>query len=245
MSPWQYNLIYEGFRAFTYAFVTLGFSYRSEGKSNVPNQGPLLIVANHQSWFDPFLVGLAIPRHIRFMARKTLFTNSRGMNAFLSGLNIIPVNQEGFAREGLRLVKERLEEGEAVLIFPEGQRSWDGNIGKLMPGITLPIRQTGADVLPVGIAGAWDAWPRWKLLPSMSPIFVPANKGSIAVSIGKPISGKALAALEREEMLTSMADHLHVAWVRAHRLQRRTSNGLNSLAGDYGQSACKQQGLQH
>ena len=240
MSPWQYNLIYEGFRAFTYAFVTLGFSYRSEGKSNVPPRGPLLIVSNHQSWFDPFLIGLAIPRHIRFMARRTLFTGSRGMNAFLSGLSIIPVNQEGFAREGLRLAKERLDAGEAVLVFPEGQRSWDGNIGKLMPGVTLLIRQTGADVMPVGIAGAWDAWPRWKLLPSMSPLFAPANEASIAVSIGKPVSGKELAAMERDDILKSMAAHLHVVWTRAHRLQRRAPHGLNNLCtGENGRFAIK------
>jgi 1-acyl-sn-glycerol-3-phosphate acyltransferase len=220
MSPWQYKLIYEGFRAFTYAFVTLGFSYRSEGKANVPSNGPLLIVANHQCWIDPFLVGLAIPRHIRFMARRTLFTNSPGMNAFLSGLSIIPVNQEGFAREGLRLARERLDAGEAVLVFPEGQRTWDGRIGKLMPGVTLLIRQTGADVLPVGIAGAWDAWPRWKLLPSMSPLFLPANKATIAVSIGKPINGKELAASDRDALLASMSGSLHIVWERAKKLRR-------------------------
>jgi 1-acyl-sn-glycerol-3-phosphate acyltransferase len=221
MSPWKYNLIYEGFRAFTYAFVTLGFSYRSEGKNNVPHNGPLLIVSNHQSWFDPFLIGLAIPRRIRFMARRTLFTGSRGMNAFLSGLSVIPVNQEGFAREGLRLTRERLDAGEAVLIFPEGQRTWDGNIGKLMPGVTLLIRQTGADVLPVGIAGAWHAWPRWKLLPFMSPLFLPANEATIAVSIGKPIRGKQLAEMERHAMLSTMWEQMHQVWASAKRLRRR------------------------
>jgi 1-acyl-sn-glycerol-3-phosphate acyltransferase len=221
MSPLKYNLVYEGFRAFTYAFVTLGFSYRSEGKANAPGNGPLLVISNHQSWFDPFLIGLAIPRRIRFMARRTLFTGSRGMNAFLSGLSIIPVNQEGFAREGLRLTRERLDAGEAVLIFPEGQRTWDGNIGKLMPGVTLLIRQTGADVLPVGIAGAWDAWPRWKLLPHVSPIILPANKASIAVSIGKPIHGKQLAGMERETMLRTMSEYMHQVWSSAKRLRRR------------------------
>src|SRR5262249_30702035 len=148
MSPRLYNLIYEGFRAFSFAFVTIGFSYRCEGTAKVPRQGPLLIMANHQSWFDPFLVGLCIPRRIRFLARRTLFTGNRLLGAFLSGLNIIPVNQEGFAREGLRLTRECLEAGEAVLGFPGGQRSWDGKIDKRMPGGTLLRPQTQADVLP-------------------------------------------------------------------------------------------------
>jgi 1-acyl-sn-glycerol-3-phosphate acyltransferase len=221
MSPWIYNLIYEGFHAFSFAFVFSTFSFRSEGKANVPRRGPLLIVANHQSWFDPFLVGLAIPRRIRFMARRTLFTGNRILGAFLSGLNIIPVNQEGFAREGLRLTKERLNAGEAVLVFPEGERSWDGKIGKLMPGVTLLIRQTKATVLPVGIAGAWDAWPRWRLVPTISPLLLPPNKATIAVSVGKPLNGGRLASMEREQILTELDKELHVVWQRAKKLRRQ------------------------
>jgi 1-acyl-sn-glycerol-3-phosphate acyltransferase len=221
MSPWLYNLIYEGFYAFSFNFVTFGFSYRCQGKQNVPRQGPLIIVANHQSWFDPFLVGVAMPRHIRFMARRTLFTGNRVLGGFLSGLDVIPVNQEGFAREGLRLTKECLDAGDAVLLFPEGQRTWDGKIGKLMPGVTLLIRQTKADVLPVGIAGAWHAWPRWRIIPTMSPIFLPPNEATIAVSVGKPLDGTKLAALGREETLQTLSEQLHIVWERAKRLRRK------------------------
>jgi 1-acyl-sn-glycerol-3-phosphate acyltransferase len=221
MSPWLYNLIYEGFYAFSFTTVTFGFSYRMEGKAHVPRNGPLLIVANHQSWFDPFLVGLALPRRIRFMARRTLFTNHPALGAFFRALHIIPVNQEGFAREGLRLTRERLEAGEAVLVFPEGQRSWDGKIGPLMPGVTMLIRQTGANVLPVGIAGAWHAWPRWKLIPILSPFFLPPNQASIAVSVGKILDGKRLAGMERHEILGQLSTKLHHVWERAERLRRK------------------------
>ena len=221
MSPWLYNLIYEGFHALSFAVVSAGFSFRSEGKGNVPRRGPLLIVANHQSWFDPFLVGLSIPRRMRFMARRTLFTNHRVLGAFLSGLNIIPVNQEGFAREGLRLTRQKLEAGEAVLVFPEGQRTWDGKIGPLMPGMTLVIRQTRANILPVGIAGAWDAWPRWKRLPTLSPPVLPPNSATIAVSVGKPICGACLGAMDRDEMLAELSKELHVVWQRAKKLRRK------------------------
>jgi 1-acyl-sn-glycerol-3-phosphate acyltransferase len=221
MSPWLYKLSYKGFYAFSYCFVTSCFSYRFEGKFNAPRTGPLLIVANHQSWFDPFLVGLALPRRIRFMARRTLFTDSRALGAFLSALNIIPVNQEGFAREGLRLTRERLDAGDAVLVFPEGARTWDGKMDRLMPGVTLLIRQTGADVLPVGIAGAWDAWPRTRWVPTMSPLFLPPNKATIAVSVGKPINGKQLAAMERGEILEILSKEIHARWEKAKKLRRK------------------------
>jgi 1-acyl-sn-glycerol-3-phosphate acyltransferase len=221
MSPRLYKLTYKGFYAFSFCFVTSCFSYRFEGKQKVPRTGPLLIVANHQSWFDPFLVGLALPRRIRFMARRTLFTNHPCLGAFFSALDIIPVNQEGFAREGLRLTRERLDAGDAVLVFPEGARTWDGNMDKLMPGVTLLIRQTGADVLPVGIAGAWDAWPRWRWTPTMSPLFLPPNKATIAVSVGQLINGKQLASMERGDILENLSKGIHAAWEKAKKLRRK------------------------
>ena len=119
------------------------------------------------------------------------------------------------------MTRERLDAGEAVLVFPEGQRSWDGKIGKLMPGVTLLIRQAKPQVLPVGIAGAWDAWPRWRIIPTMSPLFLPPNKATIAVSVGKPLNGAALAALEREEILQTLSKELHLGWDRAKRLRRK------------------------
>jgi 1-acyl-sn-glycerol-3-phosphate acyltransferase len=221
MHPGLYHLAYEGFYAVSFTFVTSCFSYRMAGKRNVPTSGPLLIVANHQSWFDPFLVGIALPRKIRIMARRTLFTNSPALGTFLTTLDIIPVNQEGFAREGLRLTRERLDAGEAVLMFPEGQRSWDGKIGDLRPGVSLLIRQTKAPVLPVGIAGAWDAWPRWRLLPTMSPLILPPNKATIAVSVGRPLDGERLAKMEREEMLAELSKEMHEVWEKAKKLKRK------------------------
>src|SRR5262249_39024225 len=221
MSPQLLQVTFKGFFAFSFCFVSSCFSLRFEGKQNVPRTGPLLIVANHQSWFDPFLVGLAMPRRIRFMARRTLFTEHRGLGAFLRALDIIPVNQEGFAREGLRLSRERIEAGDAILVFPEGARTWDGNMDRLMPGVTLLIRQTGADVLPVGIAGAWDAWPRWRWTPTMSPLFLPPNKATIAVSVGELINGKQLATMERGEILDVLSKEIHAMWEKAKKLRRK------------------------
>ena len=69
------NLWYRANHAAIFAGATLGFSFRFEGGRHMPVRGPALIVANHQSFLDPVLVGLAVGRTIHYMARKTLFDN--------------------------------------------------------------------------------------------------------------------------------------------------------------------------
>ena len=55
-----------------WGFFNFGFSYRGTGRGNIPKHGPVLIVSNHQSMFDPMLVGLSCPRYPTFLARKNL-----------------------------------------------------------------------------------------------------------------------------------------------------------------------------
>jgi len=68
-------LWYESFFWVSGPAMTLGFSLRTEGMRHVPKSGPALLIANHQSYFDPDLVGIAARRHLCFLARKTLFQN--------------------------------------------------------------------------------------------------------------------------------------------------------------------------
>jgi 1-acyl-sn-glycerol-3-phosphate acyltransferase len=214
------HLWYEFWRGVTFTALTFGFSYRVEGQRNIPRTGPVLLIANHQSWFDPILVGLASPRHLCFLARKTLF-RSPALSRLMRSLGTSPVDQEGFAREGLRTVLDHFQAGRAVLIFPEGERCWDGKIHPLRPGVTLLIKKGMIPIVPVGIAGAWDAWPRWRWLPTLSPLVLAPSKAAIAVSVGKPLDGRRYADLHREEMLAALSDELNKAWAKAKRLQRK------------------------
>jgi 1-acyl-sn-glycerol-3-phosphate acyltransferase len=219
MHDWLAHLWYEFWKIITFAPLTFGFSYRTQGQRNIPRTGPVLLIANHQSWLDPILVGLASPRHLCFLARKTLFKNSV-LSWIMRSLNTAAVDQEGFAREGLRTVLDKFQAGRAVLIFPEGERSWDGQIHPFKPGITLLIKKAKIPIVPVGIAGAWHAWPRWRWLPTLSPLVWPANKAAIAVSVGNPLDGRRYANLSREEMLAELSTELHKVWEEAKRLQR-------------------------
>lgn len=210
---------YEFCKALNYTTLMFGFSMRVEGGRHIPPKGPALLIANHQSFLDPVLVGMASPRHLRFLARKTLFRH-RGFAWLIRSLHAVPVDQEGVAKEGLKAILGQLEAGQAVLVFPEGERSPDGTMLPFKPGVQLLIKRARAPILPIGIAGAYDALPRTRNLPQLSPLFWPAGPGSVAVSIGRPLDGNRFAELPRERLLTELFAEVKKVADRAEQLRR-------------------------
>jgi 1-acyl-sn-glycerol-3-phosphate acyltransferase len=220
MPGWLAYLWYEFMYWKTLTVATLGFSLRISGRKNVPRRGPALLIANHQSFLDPLVIGIAARRHLCFLARKTLFRN-RVFGTLLSSLNTVPVDQEGVAKEGLKTILQELKEGSAVLVFPEGQRSWDGKLQPLKPGIQLLIKRTRVPIIPIGVAGAHIALPRGKTRVKFSPFFLPATDASVAVVIGKPLDAERFAHLPREEMMAALLEELQKVHAAADRLRRK------------------------
>ena len=213
-------LWYHANRCVCAAGMTLGFSLRTEGMRHVPGSGPLLVIANHQSFFDPVLIAVAVRRPVGALARKTLFRNP-AFAWLIRSFNAVPIDQEGIGIEGLRVAVEILRQGRALLVFPEGGRTPDGLIQTLKPGIHLLIKRSQVPVVPVGIAGAYDAWPCWRPYPIPAPLFLPATKRSIAVSIGCPLRPRYLASLTRDQVLSTLSEELQKAHERAQRLRRK------------------------
>jgi len=165
------------------------------GRENLPRTGGVLIVANHQSYLDPPLVGAWLPRTCHFVAREGLF-ESRWLAPVIRGLNAIPVKEGGEPdAAAVRLVVELLEQGRAVILFPEGTRTHAGEVGAFKRGVALIIRRAGAPVLPAAIDGAFRAWPRGRRAPR------PFTR--LGVAYGEPIPAEGLlrdgpdAALDR------------------------------------------------
>jgi hypothetical protein len=76
-------------------------------------------------------------------------------------------------------------------------------------------------IVPVGIAGAYEAWPRWRPYPIPAPLFWPARKGTIAVSIGKPVNSQCYADKPREQVLDDLFGRIKEVYERAERLRRK------------------------
>jgi 1-acyl-sn-glycerol-3-phosphate acyltransferase len=87
--------------------------------------------------------------------------------------------------------------------------------------VSLLIKKAKAPVVPVGIAGAYEAWPRWRPYPIPAPLFLPEQKAKIALSIGPALDGRQLAELPREKLLASLFQVLSQAQNQAERLRKR------------------------
>jgi 1-acyl-sn-glycerol-3-phosphate acyltransferase len=137
------------------------FRLAAQGTSNVPPKGGVLFITNHQSFLDPWLIGIPLRRQIHFMARDTLFKKGF-LGWLLELLNCFPVRRGSADLHAIRTAIERLEQGRVVNIFPEGTRSQDGSIGALAPGVVLILNRvkTPFVVIPLLIDGAFEAWPR-------------------------------------------------------------------------------------
>jgi 1-acyl-sn-glycerol-3-phosphate acyltransferase len=225
MHPWLSFLWYEVVSFASLMGMTFGFSLRVEGRRHVPRTGPVLVIANHQSYLDPLLVGVASQRHLRAVARKTLFRNPL-FGRLIRGLDAIPIDLKGVAKEGVRAVLEELARGRAILLFPEGTRSADGRVHPFRPGIHLLIKRVQAPIVPVGIAGAFEAWPVRRRSPVFAPLFPPAERGGVAVAVGRPLDARDLARLPREQVLGRLFEEISKLTARAERLRLQPAAGF-------------------
>ncbi len=167
------------------------FGVRLSGTRNIPSQGGVLLVSNHQSHLDPPLVGCCCPRRVEYMARKGLF-NFAPFGWVIASLGAFPVDRKGSSLGGIKVAMRRLKQGRVVLMFPEGSRCSDGKIGKLMNGYTMIAVRTKAAILPVAIDGAFAAWPRTRKFPDMS--------SRLRIIFGEPILPKDLPKYNEDEL---------------------------------------------
>jgi 1-acyl-sn-glycerol-3-phosphate acyltransferase len=203
----------------SFTFFTFGFSFRRAGWHNVPRTGPLLLLSNHQSMFDPVMVGLSSRRYLSYLARKNLFEQPV-LAPLIRSLNAIPIDR-GLGKDGIQSVLDALGHGRAVLVFPEGERTHDGTVQPLKAGVSLLIKRVRCPIVPVGIAGAFAAWSRFRKWPKPSPLFLPPGPSAIAISIGAPIDPARYAALPRDAMMDALRAALVAQHAAAERLRRK------------------------
>jgi 1-acyl-sn-glycerol-3-phosphate acyltransferase len=154
------------------------FRLRFVHRERMINHGPVILAANHQSFLDPPFAGSASDRGIYFLARKSLL-DGPFLGWLLPKLNVIPVDSDsGKDRTALKALIRILRAGEGTLVFPEGQRTPDGNLQPALPGVGLVIAKTLAPVVPIRIFGAYDAWPLGQKWPRFRPV---------TVVVGEPI----------------------------------------------------------
>lgn len=152
-------------------FARLACSMRVQNRSGLEgNEGGLIIASNHVSFVDPPLVGSAFREPIYYFARKTLFDHPVA-NFIFTRVNALPVDQARPEISALKRVIQLLKSEEKVLIFPEGERSWNGKMKmEGQPGIGMIVSKSKVPVLPVRLFGAERILPRGKKKISRHPV---------------------------------------------------------------------------
>lgn len=161
---------------------------RVERAERLPREGGCLIVANHQSFLDIAAVAAATRRHVCFVARDSL-ARSRFLAWVMRESGAVLIRRGRADRTALRAMAGHLEAGDLVAVYPEGTRSADGSLGVFRPGALLPARTARVPIVPAGIRGSFEAFPRSARFPT------PGRR--IGIRFGEPIPPEAPDAMER------------------------------------------------
>ena len=139
--------------------------FQVEGLEHVPKDGAFLLASNHLSFLDPPALGCLMPRNLHYFARDSLFTGPLGL--LIKSLNSIPVNRSQLDLATLRRVLKVLDEGHPLLVFPEGTRSEDGELGAAKKGVGMLVAKSQVPVLPARIFGSYEIMGKGKSLPRL------------------------------------------------------------------------------
>jgi 1-acyl-sn-glycerol-3-phosphate acyltransferase len=161
------------------------FRGRVFGTSRVPRTGGVLLVCNHQSFLDPVLATLALPRECHYMARDSLFHNPF-FRRLIESLNAFPIKRGTADLGAIKETLRRLKAGALVVTFPEATRTPDGSLQPMAPGVILLARKARVPLVPAAIMGAFESWPRHARLPRPHPV---------VIAYGQPLSPDTLANL--------------------------------------------------
>jgi 1-acyl-sn-glycerol-3-phosphate acyltransferase len=177
-------------------FMLAYFRLTRTGREHIPAEGPVLIVANHRSFLDPFLIGAMLPagRPLNFMGKAELFGRPRA-GWYVSRCGCFPVRRGESDPEAMETARRVLEGGGALVIFPEGTRLRSGGLGKPRRGAFRMAIETGATVVPMCVLGAENV-RRAKVI--VRPAHCQVHSApAIPVEAGDPTPESARALMEQ------------------------------------------------
>ena len=157
--------------------------YRYVGLENVPKEGAVLLLGNHVSWLDWILVQLPMKRHINFMMDKDIY-HWWGFHAFFKKGETIPVSPKG-AKDAFHEAHQRLVDGKIVGLFPEGEISKNGKLGKFYHGYEIIPQDYEGVIVPFFIDGIFgSSFSKYK--PKQKKNFF--KRRVVTLYYGEPIS---------------------------------------------------------
>lgn len=147
---------YHAAQFITFLILKLLFRIRATGMENIPREGGVIIASNHASLADPPSLGCILPREVSYFAKVELLRVPL-VGAFIAWANGIWVDREGDSAGSLKEMIRRLKNGWAVIVFPEGTRTKNGEFGEAKSGAGMAAVMAGVPVVPCWIEGSFRA----------------------------------------------------------------------------------------
>lgn len=167
----------------------------------VPLTGPVLLISNHQSHFDPPAIACCIrKRACAFLARDSLFKVPL-LGRLIRSLNSIPIKRDASDTAAMKTTLEALARGNPILVFPEGTRSESDEIQPFKRGVALLIKRSSAPVVPIAIHGSRHAWPKGRPFPKLLG-------ARIALAFGQPLDPAQLMQEGADHAIETIRNHI-------------------------------------
>ncbi len=169
-----------------------------QGIDNLPQSGGVMLLGNHISWIDWMILQVASPRAIKFVMDRGIY-NKWYLNWFLRQFDLIPISH-GASKEAFVMIKERLDRGEVVALFPEGLISYNGQINSFKKGFEKSLENSDVPIVPFYMRGLWgSSFSRASShFQSVSKI---GRRRDIIIAFGEPIATSSSSETVRSKVL--------------------------------------------
>lgn len=212
-------VLFSAVKALYGAFTIFG-GLRTRGVGHLPHHGPYLISPNHQSYIDAFMVVGALPFrafHDMFFVGAAEYFQTPFMRWLARTLNVVPVDPDSNLVGAMQAGAYGLGLGKVLVLFPEGERSIDGEVKAFRKGAAILSRHLQAPIVPVAIDGAWDIWARGRAISWRA--LVPWTGTRVRIDFGSPLPVAETDDYARQTSL--LRDRVIGMWQRLHAERQR------------------------
>ena len=166
-----------------------------EGMQNIPAKGGVIFAANHASYLDHFIIGIAVSKKRRedthTLAKKEHFARffERMWHQYL---NAIPIDRETGGKDALNEAITLLKKGHAIWIYPEGTRTLTGSMNRAKTGVARLALEAHVPVIPIGLTNTFWIMPKGRHFPKFGR--------KAYLKVGKPLTFKAHYKMKEDKM---------------------------------------------